>query len=256
MLGAGNGRLEKGSRRVEPSDHEQGEERARARRPVRSLFQVFSSPDSYGLLLLLIALTYVLSVSLTGAWSASVVLAIQMLTLWVALHTSRARRPLRLFCLVVIVLAGAAAIGNLAAQADRVPAFAFLASLLLYFVAPFVIVRNIALRREVDTQTLLGAVCAYLMIGMFFAFAYRFIGIVQGGAFFGPQGEGTVPQDLFFSFTTLTTTGYGNLVPAANPGQSLAVLEMVVGQLFLITAVGKIISAWTPRRLKAEQSDG
>ena len=54
-------------------------------------------------------------------------------------------------------------------------------------------------------------------------------------------------QDLFFSFVTLTTTGYGDLVPAGNPGQSFAVLEALLGQLFLITAVGKIVTVWRPR---------
>ena len=54
---------------------------------------------------------------------------------------------------------------------------------------------------------------------------------------------------MFFSFTTLTTTGYGNLVPAGQPGQSLAVMEMILGQLFLITAVGKIVSVWRPGTL-------
>ena len=44
-----------------------------------------------------------------------------------------------------------------------------------------------------------------------------------------------MPQILFFSFSTLTTTGYGNLVPDANPGQTFAVAEMLIGQLFLIT---------------------
>lgn len=43
---------------------------------------------------------------------------------------------------------------------------------------------------------------------------------------------------------TLTTTGYGNLVPAANPGQTFAVLGAIVGQLFLVTAVAKVVTAW------------
>ena len=80
-----------------------------------------------------------------------------------------------------------------------------------------------------------------------FAFAYRFLAEVQGGPFFGAQGEGDVADDLFFSFITLTTTGYGNLVPADNPGQSIAVLEALLGQLFLVTAVAKIVTAWKPR---------
>ena len=68
------------------------------------------------------------------------------------------------------------------------------------------------------------------------------------GPFFGANGDGTTAQTLFFSFTTLTTTGYGNLIPATRLGQSLAVLEMLVGQLFLVTALAKIVSAWRPSR--------
>jgi uncharacterized membrane protein HdeD (DUF308 family) len=52
---------------------------------------------------------------------------------------------------------------------------------------------------------------------------------------------------------TLTTTGYGNLVPATNPGQSLAVMEAVLGQLFLVTAVAKIITAWKPKRWRRSE---
>jgi hypothetical protein len=70
---------------------------------------------------------------------------------------------------------------------------------------------------------------------------------VEDAPFFGDHGEGTMSQDLFFSFVTLTTTGYGNLVPAGNPGQSFAVLEALLGQLFLVTAVGKIVTVWRPR---------
>jgi hypothetical protein len=108
-------------------------------------------------------------------------------------------------------------------------------------------VRNLLRWRTIDAETVMGAIAAYLMTGMFFAFLYRAVGIVQTHPpFFGPQGPGTFSQDLFFSFTTLTTTGYGDLTPAGNPGQSFAVLEMLIGQLFLITAVGKVVSSWRP----------
>jgi hypothetical protein len=73
------------------------------------------------------------------------------------------------------------------------------------------------------------------------------MGALQSTNFFGSAGDGKLPQDLFFSFTTLTTTGYGNLVPAGNPGQTVAVMEMLVGQLFLVTAVAKVINAWKPK---------
>jgi len=104
------------------------------------------------------------------------------------------------------------------------------------------------LRQGIDRETLLGAVAAYLLIGMFFAFAYKAAGELGSVPFFGAAGHGTLSQDLFFSFVTLTTVGYGNLLPAATPGQTFAVLEALVGQLFLIAAVGKTISSLTPKR--------
>jgi hypothetical protein len=118
-------------------------------------------------------------------------------------------------------------------------------SVILYLIAPYVILRHLVRRPVVDLRTILGAIAIYLMLGMMFAFTYRAISLYQTDpAFFGADGPGTNANFLFFSFITLTTTGYGNLVPAANPGQSIAVLEAIVGQLFLVTALAKIVNAW------------
>ena len=220
--------------------------RPTGRRP-RRLVGAFSSPDSYGLVLLLILVTYALSAAITAAWAVSLVLSVQIATVWVTLRASRARRLARAIANVILVISTLAALMSLFIH-QGTTGTGLLAALsgLLYLVAPFSIVRHLAQRRAVDLQTVLGAIAAYLLVGMFFAFLYRALGALQPGLFFGSQGEGTFPQDLFFSFTTLTTTGYGNLVPAGNPGQSFAVLEMLVGQLFLVTAVAKVISAWQP----------
>ena len=61
-----------------------------------------------------------------------------------------------------------------------------------------------------------------------------------------PRATGTMAQDLFFSFTTMLTIGFGNLVPVRNPGQTMAVAEGLTGQLFLVVAVAKVVSAWKP----------
>jgi hypothetical protein len=229
-------------------DH-QVQERRRPHRPGR-LIQAFSSLDSYGPVLVLILVTYALSAATTAAaWAVSLVLFIQLATIWATLQASQARRRLRRVTSAILIVSAAIAIVNLflprGPTGDGVMA---VLSGLLYLAAPVVIVRHLVLRRTVDTQTVLGAIAAYLMIGMSFAFTYRALGAVQAGPFFGSQGEGTFAQDLFFSFTTLTTTGYGNLVPATTPGQTLAVLEMLTGQLFLVTAVAKVVSAWRPSR--------
>ena len=226
---------------------EERPERSRPRRP-RRLIEAFYSPNSYGLVLLLILLTYGVSITFSEGRAVSIVVAVQIATVWVVLRASEARRRLQMIAGVFAVLSALAVILNLIIP-DQVANRGLLAvvSGLLYLGAPFSIIRHLVLRRTVDRETVLGAVSAYLMIGMFFAFAYRALGDIQAGPFFGTS-DGTFPQDLFFSFTTLTTTGYGNLIPAGNPGQSFAVLEMLIGQLFLVTAVAKAVSAWQPRR--------
>jgi Ion channel len=230
---------------ADDSDH-QVQDRRPLHRP-RRLIQAVSSPDSYGLVLLLILVTYALSATMTAPWAVSLVLFVQIATIWVTLQASQARRRLRQVTTAILVVS--AAVGVLNLVLSRGPArdgVMAVVSGLLYVAAPVVIVRHLVLRRTVDTQTVLGAIAAYVMVGMSFAFSYRALGALQADPFFGPQGEGSFSQDLFFSFTTLTTTGYGNLVPAANPGQTLAVLEMLTGQLFLVTAVAKVVSSWRP----------
>jgi hypothetical protein len=228
----------------EPEDIQR--QRPRLRHP-RSLIGALSSPNSYGLVLLLIIVTYVVSVAVTAEWATSLVVSVQIATVWVVLQASRARRRFRMVTSVILILCAIAAAVNLVVEEDIVTGGAMaVISGVLYLGAPSSIVRHLVSRRTVDRETVLGAIAAYLMVGMFFAFTYRALGAVQAGPFFGRSGDGTFPQDLFFSFTTLTTTGYGNFVPASNPGQSFAVLEMLIGQLFLVTAVAKAVSAWQP----------
>ncbi len=231
-----------------PDSVEEGGTGASARSAgVSPLGRSFVLADSYALVLLLVVVTYVMSVSVTQAWAASIVLTVQLATVWLTLRTSHARRAVRLVADVVLCLAGVVAVvsffaHNSGGQLGGV----FAVCCLLYFIAPFSILRHLVLRRGVDRETLLGAVAAYLLIGMFFAFAYKAAGEFGSVPFFGSAGSGSLSQDLFFSFVTMTTVGYGNLVPAANPGQTFAVIEAVTGQLFLVVAVGKIINSLTP----------
>jgi hypothetical protein len=209
----------------------------------------FISPNSYGMVLLLIVVTYSLLVWIPASW-APVVVFVQVATVWFALRTSRAARVVRITADVALVAATIFGLYELTLGSGvDTGTGLYVVSAALYLVAPIAMIRHIATRPSVDQETLLGAVGAYLMIGMSFAFTYRIIAIQQAGPFFGAGGEGEIEQVLFFSFTTLTTTGYGNYVPAANPGQALAVAQMLIGQLFLIIAVGKVIATWRPTRL-------
>jgi hypothetical protein len=231
------------------------ESEERQRRFMRRLVSSFWSADSYGLVLLLILVSYGLSVSLTGAWT-SMVLAIQMATVWFVLRTSHARRAVRLFAGALLMVCGVVALLNVvASDATSGNGVVPVTAGLLYFIAPVSIIKHLGSRRQIDVETFLGSIAAYLSLGMCFAWIYYSLGVIQTGPFFGPQGDASFPQVLFFSFTTLTTTGYGNLVPAGNPGQSFAVLEMLLGQFFLLTAVAKVVAGWTPQARSREASD-
>ncbi|MGH2539536.1 MAG: ion channel [Actinomycetota bacterium] len=222
--------------------------------PIRRLAAAMVSPNSYGSVLVLILVTYVLSVALSQPWTRSLVLVVQIGAVLLALHVSGARRPIRMLAAAVFVVAAVIAIVDTTSGRDEFASWAvFLTSALLYFIAPLSILRAIVVQREVTLEIVLGAIDAYLLIGIFFAFAFQALGAIGSAPFFEGGIDGTVSDSLFFSFTTLTTTGYGNLVPAAKPGQTFAVMEMLIGQLFLITAVAKVINAWRPVRWRATE---
>jgi hypothetical protein len=213
------------------------------------LWQALVSPDSYGLVLVLIVATYALAVSQgSSPVLGAAVVFVQIATVWFVLRTARARRAVRAAAFVVLLITGVVAItgGVLGGTGSQLAIL--LASTALYLIAPIVVVRHLIGRSVVDRETVLGVIAAYLLIGMFFSFVYRVVGVIDPDPFFGAGGDASPAQALFFSFTTYSTTGYGNLVPSGSLGQTLAVSEMIIGQLFLITALGKVVSVWSPMR--------
>ncbi len=205
----------------------------------------------YGMVLLLIVSTYVLAIFAEHRWTVTVLLAVQTVTVWQSLRVAHARPGLRLAGAIVFVLALAAAVLSLL-RVGPLTAIAFSAASALYLLAPFAIVRDLGRRDQVDLQTMLGALAAYLLIGMAFGFAYECLAQLQSGPLFGERGDPPLAEALFFSFVTVTTTGYGDLVPAGNPAQTIAVFEALTGQLFLVTAVAKVVENWRPRNWTRE----
>lgn len=213
--------------------------------------RAFSPVNRYGLVLLLIGATYLTALAVSERHLGTEVLVVlQLATVWLVFGVSDSPRIRRvagtaLLAAGVLSLVGST-IGSVTDSATMLQVL-YVVNIVLYAVAPVVILRHVMMRRTVDRETLLATLCAYLLIGMMFAFTYRFIGTVGATPFFGSTGAGTLAEDLFFSFITLTTTGYGNLVPASELGQTLAVTEAVIGQFFLAGVVAKIVTAWRPR---------
>jgi Ion channel len=123
----------------------------------------------------------------------------------------------------------------------------------LLLLAAGAILRTVVTETQVGFRTILGAISVYLILGLLFTFLYVGIDRIQSGPFFGTGVVVKGGDFLFFSFTTLTTTGYGNLVPAGQPGKMFAGLEMLMGQIFLVTLVAGLVSLWRPGGLLRRQ---
>jgi len=219
----------------------------RARRRERWIQRAERARDAFGLVFVLVLITYALASLLENHGWTSVVLTIATsATSVVALVSAHARHK---FVRVTVLLAALtvllAAIG--AATDDRTWLnFATVIQVSLLTVAMAAVLRRVVTSPEIGSRTILGALSVYAVLGILFTFLYGVIERVQGGAFFEGHPHPASSDFLFFSYTTLTTTGYGNLVPGGQPGRLISGFEMMAGQIFLVTLVAGLVSLWRP----------
>jgi Ion channel len=201
--------------------------------------------NAFGLVLLLVVATYVLASLIPySGWTGVVVVVVGVASAVVGLATAEARHTVVRIAALLAAIAVVLAVVNAIADASEPLAFAALLQALLLVAAAGAILRAVLNESEVGFPTILGAISVYLMLGLLFTFLYASIEKLQEGLFFGQATE--TGDFLFFSFTTLTTTGYGNLVPVAQPGKMVSVLEMLIGQIFLVTLIAGLVSLWRP----------
>ena len=96
--------------------------------------------------------------------------------------------------------------------------------------------------RGVTVQAVAGGLAIYLLIGLVFAFAVAVFAKYGDGAYFTNGKDGTLGQQAYFSFTVMTTTGLGDFAPATQGGRAFATLEMLFGQVYLVTVVALLVS--------------
>jgi hypothetical protein len=93
----------------------------------------------------------------------------------------------------------------------------------------------------VGIQAVFGAVAVYLLVGLTFGFLIGAVATGADGDYFAQGTDGTQSQRVYFSFTVLTTSGFGDLTARTAPARALAVLEMLVGQLYLVTVIATLV---------------
>ena len=197
--------------------------------------------ERYGLVLFLIFVSYLLGGfnenTVTVLLNALIWSVVLLAALW-SPTTPRALRRIGVAATVVLLawFVVADVIGSDTAIGWRslLLAVAQLAALLAVLV-------RIAQHKVVTLQTVMGGIAAYALIGFVMAAVYRGFDLLLGGLF---DGLSAVGDYVYFSFVTLTTVGYGDITPASDLAKRLVVIEMFVGQVFLITLVARLVSLW------------
>jgi hypothetical protein len=103
------------------------------------------------------------------------------------------------------------------------------------------IVANLATHLRISLRTIAGALCVYLLIGVFFA------GVYAAMSDFGWQAlSGVKPllykDSLYFSYVTQLTLGYGDIVPVGQTARILSVLEGFIGQIYIVTVIAVLVT--------------
>jgi hypothetical protein len=200
----------------------------------------------YGLLLLLIlfSLGFQLGASESDL-THSLTVVLQGGTFLAALWISHgSTRLLRVATVAIVAFTLATSLG-IAASGGIDDAGARAVSLVLVILSQAAILSGVIahVREEggVTVQTMFGVLCVYLLIGALFAFTYGLIDGLSSTPFFAQVDHADTSDYLYFSFTTQTTTGFGDLTAATALGRSFAIIEELLGQIYMVTVVALIV---------------
>jgi voltage-gated potassium channel len=217
-------------------------ELVQAWRPGSRVARVRAS-HSYGLVLALIVASFVfISVAPDSNWADSVLAFLQSLTLVTALWTSGVARADSTLSLSLVALASLSALALLIFGGKGLDGFVGILSGLLTVATIGTIILGVVDQGEANVQAVTGAVCVYILIGLVFVFIYGVLAKLGSGDFFAQGTDGTRSLRLYFSFVTLATLGYGDYTPAGSLGRTLAVVEALFGQLYLVTVIAVLVS--------------
>jgi Ion channel len=192
-----------------------------------------------------------------GDWSRAIDVALAGAALTVTVATSRAGHEVRrIRAILVGGFAAIVVIGIAVGAFDVAVTFAVIALLIVFI--PLALSGGILrlIRRDgVTYEVVAGALTIYLVVGILFAAIILFVAYVQTGPYFHQQGVST-GDVVYYSFTVMTTTGFGDYTAATSFGHALAVLEMLTGQLYLVTVIGLVVGSYAGQRANRSTDDG
>ena len=203
-------------------------------------------PESlrFGLLLLVLIAAYVISAFTSDAVTGAIQVVLYLAVLSLAVLTSRLSRRVAQFVILIAVVGSAGAFALALSPSGYAHGAADLWIALMLLFGVVLILSRVFAQREVTVQSIFGAVSAYIIIGLIFAAIYSAMYRFGNNTFFAHGETANIKTFQYFSFTTLTTLGYGDYTAAGSGGQAVAVMEAVFGQIFLATLVARLVAAF------------
>jgi ion channel len=198
-----------------------------------------------GVLLLILVFTYLLSAFTNGALVSTFQVLLFLAVVLIALRNGQlGPRAVRITTAVVLAGSVLAAVLVLTDTNGPGAGVANVWTALILLLAAVLIVRRVLARPEITLQSIYGAISAYLVLGLMFAAFYAAMYRFGGNTFFASHQPGDTRTFQYFSFVTLTTTGYGDFTAAGSGGRAVAVLEAITGQVFLATLVARLVAGF------------
>lgn len=120
----------------------------------------------------------------------------------------------------------------------------------------FLLLRYLLFEQQVTLEVIAASLCGYLLLGILWAIAFSLLDVVQTDSFSFSLADAENSSDeqatlrfgtersampLYFSYVTLTTLGYGDIVPATPTARMLCTVEAIVGQLYLVVLVARLV---------------
>jgi hypothetical protein len=201
--------------------------------------QLWIGPDRFGLLLVLVLLSFITTPLLGERELGGLIVGVQTggIVLVAFSASGLTRRQVILggsIVTVAVVIVGSEAIftqGSAAAWASAIVT-------VLLACTPYLVLRRVLHQPRVTLQSIAGSLCAYLLIGLTFGSLYRTVSVVDNEAFSEVLGKSA----NYVSFVTLTTLGFGDIVPTSDLARSMVTLEAVLGQVVLVTLVARSVA--------------
>lgn len=221
-----------------------------------------TGPNRFIVPLLSSAVTILVAISIPDTGSSGMgirigVSALLVLSILLALNASESRVQRRHFAISVLLVAAVLTLaGNIDPRLEWVRGIGQLVAMVPIIWAAYKVIRWIARQEVITMEPVVAGVLVYLLMALAFGSLYGAIADLSPHSLFcGSNGDGSLSTRTYFSLTTITTTGYGDFVACISIARSVAVSEMVFGQVYLVTIISLLVGNMGRKRKRSIEDE-